>query len=466
MVATAAIAAATLAACSHSSLQQSVLPSAEGPQYTSALPDLGAMSPEALMVMRSPRYRACQTAPAGYAACYAILSDASISSDFAPDAKGCNHYPGCYLPSDLQGAYGITGAAASKGKGVTVAVVDAYGYTGGYNGLATDLATYRTLGGLPACGKGCFTVVNQKGGSSLPKPGKGNFAGWQGETALDIDMVSAICPRCNILLVEANNSQTSNLEAGVATALKMAKIVTNSWGGAEYTATKSLWDSHPGKVVIASSGDDGAGVLASYGGTPESQPCGFTGVVCVGGTSLNAAFGKYKGERVWEDFHLVYSGIVYNLGATGSGCSALVAKPSWQNDRGCKKRSATDISADADPITGVAIACLPCSKKNHGLIGGVGGTSASAPMIAAMYALAGNGTSLSNASQKIWTSGKSNFHDITLGFNDGKNLNPPFSDGDHATGLLCKKAIAYICNAKAGYDGPTGWGSPNGLGAL
>jgi subtilase family serine protease len=463
MVAMAAVAAATLAACSHSSLQQSMLPAQPNAPFASTLPDLGPMTPEALMVMQSRRYRACETAPTGYAACYAILSDASISGDAS---GGCNDRPGCYLPSDLQAAYGITSAAQSKGKGVTVAVVDAYGYGGGYSGLAKDLATYRTLGQLPACGQGCLTVVNQNGGSSLPKPGKGNYSGWQGEIALDIDMVSAICPNCNILLVEADNSKTSNLEAGVATAMKMANVVSNSWGGAEYAATETLWDSHPGKVIVASAGDDGAGVLSGYGGTPEAQPCGFTGVVCVGGTSLNAPFGNYKGEKVWEDFHLVYASAVYNLGATGSGCSAIVAKPSWQNDKGCKKRSATDVSADADPVTGVAIACIPCSKKNHGLIGGVGGTSAAAPMIAAMYALAGNAGSLKSAPQTIWTSGKSSFHDITQGFNDGKFLSPPFPSGDNATGLFCKKAISYICKARTGYDGPTGWGSPKGLGAF
>jgi hypothetical protein len=459
MVAMAAFAAATLAACSHSSLQQSLLPAQPAAQ-SPAFHAPGTITQEELTVMQSPRYRACETAPRGYESCYAILSNASVSPNLAPSAS-CLHLPGCYLPVDLQGAYGVTGAAKSRGKGVTVALVDAYGYTGGYKGAATDLATYRKFAGLPACGKGCFIVVNQAGGTKLPKPGSGSLAGWQGEEMLDVDMVSAICPKCKILLVQAASSSTTDLLKGEATALKKADYVSNSWGSVEQAAAYSLFDTHPGKVITASAGDDGAGVPPSqYNGAPESQPCGFTGVVCVGGTSLIVNNAVYASETVWQDFHYKYKGKVYNVGATGSGCSALVAKPSWQNDTGCTMRSATDISADADPITGVVIACTPCSSSaSNGLIGGVGGTSASAPMIAAMYALAGNAGSIGSAPQTIWTSSAGNFHDVTKGFNDAAHMNPPLSTGDKRTGLICTKAIAYICTAGPGYDGPTGLGA-------
>jgi subtilase family serine protease len=466
MVAMAAIAAATLAACSHSSLQQSLLPSQPNAAYPSAFSAPGVMTQEELLVMGSQRYRACGAAVPGYETCYAILSNATISPDLSP--RSCLHLPGCYMPVDLQGAYGITSAAKTKGKGVTLAVVDAYGYTGGYKGAAKDLATYRKFAGLPACGKTCFTILNENGGTKLPKPGTGGNAGWQGEEALDIDMVSAICPKCHILMIQANSASSNDLLKGEATALKKAKYVSNSWGSVEQAPAYPLFDSHAGAIITASAGDDGAGVpLNQYGPSPESQPCGFTGVVCVGGTSLLVSGGSYVSEKVWEDFHYKYKGKIYNLGATGSGCSAMVAKPSWQTDKGCKMRSATDISANADPITGVVITCSPCNGgASSGLQGGVGGTSASAPMIAAMYALAG-GASLGNAAaQKIWSSSAGNFHDVTSGFNDSAKMKPPLSSGDKKTGLICGSAIAYICKAGAGYDGPTGMGSPNGLGAF
>lgn len=466
MVAMAAAAAATLAACSHSSLQQSMLPS-QPDAYSNAFSAPGTVTQEDLLVMEAPRYRACEEAPRGYETCYAIFSRAAISE--RPSGGSCLHHPGCYMPVDLQGAYGISSASKTQGKGVTVAVVDAFGYSGGYRGASTDLASYRSFAKLPACGKGCFTILNQRGGTKLPKPGTGNNAGWQVEEALDVDMVSAICPNCHILLIQANSSLTNDLYAGVATALKKANYESNSYGSAEQNATSTLFDTHPGKVVVASAGDSGAGAPVSEGGnSPEVQPCGFAGVVCAGGTSLIASNGNYVSEKVWEDFHFIHKGKIYNLGATGSGCSAMVAKPSWQSDTGCTMRSATDVSVDADPNTGVVIACTPCAPSaRYGLIGGVGGTSASAPMIAAMFALAGGASLGSSAAQKIWTSSASNFHDVTSGFNDSAHIRPPLLNGsDRRTGLVCTTAIAYICQAGPGYDGPTGWGSPNGLGAF
>lgn len=472
-IALAVCTAAALAACSHSSLQQNVLPSQpalqySAPQVSSMFPELGPMPQEALAVMQAPRFRACDTAPRGYETCYAIMSRISINPNLSPRAS-CLHFPGCYVASDLQGAYGLTSASKSGGKGVTVAVVDAYGYTGGYKAAASDLAAYRKLAGLPPCGSTCFKIVNQAGGSKLPKPPPAKFFSWQGEEMLDVDMVSAICPNCKILLVQTNTSLNKDLLKGEVTALKMATIVSNSWGGAEVVPTYPVFDTHPGKVITASAGDDGAGAPVSQGGnSPESQPCGFTGVVCAGGTSLLVSHGSYVSEKVWEDFHYVYKHKAYDLGATGSGCSAMVAKPAWQTDTGCTMRSAVDISANADPITGVVIACTPCAKAYNltpPYLAGLGGTSESSPLIAAMYALAGNAGSLTSAPETIWTSGASNFHDVTSGFNDSAHLSPPLGT-DTRTGLICTTAIAYICKAGAGYDGPTGMGSPSGLGAL
>jgi hypothetical protein len=227
-----------------------------------------------------------------------------------------------------------------------------------------------------------------------------------------------------------------------------------------------FYDSDPHHVILASAGDDGAGFPSSLSGpgAREQQPCGFAGVVCVGGTSLTFRNGAYLREVVWDGLHPGHEcGAGNSPCATGSGCSALVAKPSWQHDKGCTKRSASDVSANADPYTGVAIVCTPCgaSSSTAPFLTFDGGTSESSPMVAAMYGLAGNAAKLANPAKTLWSKGgSSDFHVIPSGSNDRAGL----------TGLVCNAAIAYICKAgthmNGDYAGPTGWGSPNGVGAL
>jgi subtilase family serine protease len=454
IVRTIALAAVVLvAACSGGIAGRSLLPQA-GPQSVS----FGNLSVEELAVLEAPRELACPPAAApGYETCFAIMGAYALDPRLSPNAS-CLHLPGCYVASDLQSAYGVTAAAKSAGRGMTVAAVDAYGYPQ----ARKDLALYRKFVGLPPCGPGCLRIVNQTGGRKLPKPGAGSNWSWQGEQALDIDMISAICPNCKIVLVQTNSASSADLIAGEQTALKMATIISNSWGGPEQIATFPVFDTHPGKVITASAGDGGAGGAKSpgYRAAPEMQPCGFAGVVCVGGTSLVLNNGVRVSEVVWEDFHVKIKNKFYDLGATGSGCSAIVPKPSWQTDKGCTKRSASDVSANADPLTGVVTACTPCAQHygfSSSLLGGWGGTSESSPLIAAMYALAGNASALADPSATLWSKiGTSALNDITKGYNDKKGV----------TGLVCTAAIKYICTAGPGYDGPSGVGTPNGLGAL
>jgi subtilase family serine protease len=394
-----------------------------------------------------------------------------IAVGAAPDGEpACAHMPGCYGPSDLQAAYGLTNLVKNNGKNITVAAVDAYGYPGGYKGISKDLDTYRSAWKLPPCKSGCFKVVNQNGGTSLPKPGSGSNATWQGEEALDIDMISAACPNCKIVLVQANSDKFGELVGvGMPTALKMADVVSNSFGTGELSATAKsagwgFYDSDPHKVIVASAGDSGAGYPTSGLGSREQQPCGFAGVVCVGGTSLTIQNGKYVREVVWDGLHPGHEcGAGNSPCATGSGCSALVVKPSWQHDKGCAMRSAADTSANADPYTGVAIVCRPCgvSSSVAPFLTFDGGTSEASPLIAAMYALAQNASKLTNPPQTLWSkAGSSAFHAITSGYNDRAGV----------TGLVCTATIAYICKAgthmNGNYAGPIGWGSPNGVGAL
>ncbi len=320
-----------------------------------------------------------------------------------------------YGPSDLLSAYKLS---ASGGSGQTVAIVDAYNNPN----AEADLGVYRSHFGLPACttANGCFHKLNQNGAAgSYPR---GN-AGWGQEISLDLDMVSAICPNCHITLVEAKTATNANLATAENTAVaKGANVVSNSYGGSESGASNSAY-SHPGHVIVASAGDSGTGA---------SQPCSYATVVCVGGTSLNHA----GNSRGWSE--TVWSG-------TGSGCSAVVSKPSWQTDTGCSRRSEADVAAIADPNTGVAVYDSYGSRGQTGWLV-FGGTSVASPLVGAVYASAGNASS-QNAAQGVWNNAGANLFDVTSGSNGS-----------------C--SISYICNARVGYDGPTGWGTPNGTAAF
>jgi subtilase family serine protease len=333
-----------------------------------------------------------------------------------------------YGPSQLQSAYNLASAASSGGTGQTVAIVDAYDDPN----AASDLSTYRSQFGLPACttSNGCFTKVNENGQASpLPSPAPSSDD-WTGEESLDFDMVSAICPNCHILLVEADQPSDADLGTAVNTAVaKGAKYVSNSYGGSEDSSQVSedtQYYDHPGVAVTASAGDEGYG--AEY-------PAASQYVVSVGGTALNTA----SNSRGWSE-------TVWNTSSTegtGSGCSAYDAKPSWQKDTGCSKRTISDVSAVADPATGVAVYD---SFNGEGGWNVYGGTSASSPIIASVYALAGTPAAGTNPASYPY-SHTTSLNDVTSGKNGS-----------------CSPA--YLCTAGAGYDGPTGLGTPNGTAAF
>ncbi|MFH9549463.1 peptidase S8 [Streptomyces sp. NPDC017435] len=335
--------------------------------------------------------------------------------------------PTGYGPSDLQDAYGLTDAASSSGSGETIAIVDAYDDPN----AAADLAKYRTYYGLPACtvANGCFKKVSQSGSTtSLPSAD----SGWAEEESLDLDMAGAVCPNCKILLVEATSSSMANLGKAVNEAVTLgAKFVSNSYGGSESSSDTSYDTSyfkHAGVAITVSAGDEGYG--AEY-------PAASKYVTSVGGTALSTS-STTRGwtEKVWN---------TSSTEGTGSGCSAYDAKPTWQTDTGCAKRTISDVSAVADPATGVSV------YDSYGVTAGwytFGGTSASAPIIAAVYALAG-------------TPGSSDYP-ASYPYADTSALNDVTS-GSNGT---CSSSAAYLCTAKSGYDGPTGLGTPQGTDAF
>src|SRR5580692_8538786 len=347
-----------------------------------------------------------------------------------------------YGPSQFQAAYKLTAASAADGSGTTVAVVDAFNDPT----AARDLATYRSAAGLPALTSGQFTQYNQTGQTS-PLPATAPAGDdWTLEEALDVDMVSAICPLCKIDLVEATNDTGNGLyiaEQTAATTLG-AKYISNSWGGSETSSDTSMDSQYfgvSGVVYTASAGDGAysAGVI---------YPATSSHVVGVGGTTLNTASNS-RGwtESVWE---------TSTTEGTGSGCSAFEPTPSWQSSislisSACSHRVDNDVAADADPNTGAAV--YDTTNGNGGW-NEVGGTSESSPMIAAVFALAGNnGNGGDNAADSIYTH-TANLYEVTAS-NNG-TCTPPAADS-----VLCTAT-----GAAHTYNGPTGWGTPEGLGAF
>ncbi len=342
--------------------------------------------------------------------------------------------PTGYGPTQIQSAYKLSGLSSG---GRTVAIVDAFDDPR----AESDLATYRKTYGLAPCttANGCFKKVNESGASS-PLP-SGDY-GWAEEESLDLDAVSSACPDCHIVLVEASSANTPDLTAAEDAAARTAGVaaISNSWGGSEDSTILSddAHFNHPGIAITASSGDSGYGVI---------WPASSQYVTAVGGTSLSTA----SNARGWNE--TAWSG-------AGSGCSAFEPKPSWQTDTGCAKRTVADVSADADPNTGLGVydtynSCGSSGLCDYliqlGIVQGldgwaqVGGTSLSSPLTASIYALAGNTASITYGSYAY--SHTTSLFDVTSGSNG-----------------TCSPS--YLCTAGPGYDGPTGLGTPDGTGAL
>ena len=349
--------------------------------------------------------------PAGVARCFAhVVTDARGEPRNGKAGPGATTAPSGYGPNDLRSAYNITTNGTA-----TIAIVD----SGGYTNAEADLAVYRSQFGLPPCttANGCFKKVNQNGlQGSYPRDDNG----WAQESALDLDMASAMCPGCKLILVEANSATLANLAASVRTAASLgATVISNSYGGSE--SGSSSYESaynQPGRAVTVSTGDSGYGTQF-----PASSPH----VIAVGGTHLvRSSTARGWTETAWS--------------SGGSGCSTTYAKPSFQSDPLCTKRMEADVSAVGDPNTGVAV-YGPNHSRSQWMV--FGGTSVSAPLIGGIYGVTGHGPG--DASQIYAHAGSLN--DVTGGTNG--------SCGG-----------TYFCTSGAGYDGPTGLGTPNGTGAF
>lgn len=350
----------------------------------------------------------------GYATCDALVKTDKLHR---LQADASTPPATALTPSNIQAAYDLPG---DGGAGQTVAIVDAYGDSS----AESDLAVFRSEYGLPACtsANGCFRMSDQIGGTDFPA----DDAGWATETSLDLDAVSATCPACHILLIQANSATVADLGTATDTAVRLgAKFVSNSYGisGEDPSETGYADYDHSGVVIAAAAGD-----IANVVNWPASDP----DVVAVGGTSLKADTASARGwdETVWT--------------SGGSGCSKYEPQPAYQVGlgTGCARRATADISADADPYTGLAI------YDTLGQSGWLqaGGTSLAAPLVTAMYAMAGDPAPGTFPVTYPYVHGGSHLFDVTQGSNGG-----------------CGNVL---CSAGVGWDGPTGLGTPDGLGAL
>jgi len=384
---------------------------------------------------------------------------------------------GSLTPANLISAYGLAGATPPSTQ--TIALVDAYDDAT----IAGDLEVFAKQFGLPACNEanGCFRKVNQNGKAApLPASSGEKERGWAQEIATDVEVAHGVCQSCHILLVEAKSNANSDLYAAEQTAVALgANEDSNSWGGQEGSADSSAFN-HPGTVITASSGDYGyldwfSDEPAAYANYPASSPH----VIGVGGTRLTLNSAKaWESETVWNDGG-ASGGFLEGAGASGGGCSGHFVASSWQQSVpdwtsvGCgSARAVTDISADGDPYSGVAV--YDSTETPHGEKGwsAIGGTSVASPIIASIFALAGGAQGVAYPAQLLYENlqqGPASLHDVTIGSN-GECLRK-FHKNTGVSGCtsaedaqICSARL--ICLAGPGYDGPSGVGTPNGLAAF
>jgi len=375
-----------------------------------------------------------------------LRSPSAVSSAAAAAPTG-------FGPADLQSAYGIDPTKLATSAVPIVAITDAFGYPN----LEADLAIYRQTYGLPACtvANGCLKIVgvNAQGTqtTTLPKPPPAGDD-WTVETALDVDMVSAACPLCKILVVQGSSDQDASLDAAQNLAASLgAAVISDSWGSAEQPGEASTiatsdatFYNHPGVAIFVASGDHGWNDTIQppppKTNPPPPPPTGpgypatSAHTIAVGGTHLVKAPGTARGwnETAWATTADTSSG------AGGSGCSLSVPKPAYQAASPCNFKANSDISAVADLATGLAV--YNTNAGNPGWVV-VGGTSAASPFVAAIFAATGNG---SQSSGKFIADNATKLFDVTFGSNG-----------------TCPAGQDLVCNAHVGWDGPTGFGTPN-----
>jgi len=436
--------------------------------------------------------RVCAAKRPGVASCYAeirkvVRKGTEGARPFrvaaGATASGTIGPAGGLTPGDLGSAYGLT---TTGGSGQTVAVVDAYNDPN----INADLQSFDTHYGLATCSttNGCLRVVNQSGGSTLPA---NDTSGWSVEETLDVETVHSVCQGCKVILVEANSPLNTDLATAENTAVALgAGEVSNSFGGPESGTSASFQAAfnHPGVVLTASAGGSGYYFYDRLAATNQPGiPAAYNTTVSVGGTSLYLGQGAARqSETVWNDNgvrDVLQQALAAPLGAGGGGCSTLFSAQhrqtslgAWGSTRCGSKRLVSDVSAVADYLTGFDIydsynCGSACSPAPGWLT--VGSTSLSSPIIAAAYGLAGGAHGVAYPALTLYGH-QGNAYDVTTGGNGwcaGEGAAQCPNPNSLGYGIVdCAYTVGgtvaagdRACDALAGYDGPTGVGSPDGI---
>jgi subtilase family serine protease len=386
---------------------------------------------------------ACSGGPPGAMTCLAQVLTESLRPALASAQP---RVPAGYGPGQFHHAYSLPNltphvkGTSGRRKPQTIAIVDAYSSRTAF----ADLTHFDSTFGLPVFPRcttkieaACFQVMNERGGTTLPASGVPS--GWDIEISLDVQVAHEICQNCKIMLVEATSASFANLAAAENTAVANgADVVSNSYGsyGADSTlggTGLSAYD-HPGHAIVVAAGDSGFG---------PSYPADLDTVVAVGGTDLRMSGGTYASETTWNNGP---------SSATGSGCDDTSLAPTWQRAVttwaavGCGIfRGMNDVSADADPSTGAAVYD---SAGGGGWIE-IGGTSLAAPLIAGVYGLAANSSTVAYPASLAYAHPGA-LHDVTSAGNLPGTPSFPCT-------------VIRQCTARPGYDLPTGMGTPDGL---
>jgi len=351
---------------------------------------------------------------------------------------------GTMTPTDVLTAYNIPSSAKANGKIVALmelpsihALDDVNAYRAAFNIPALAACPTNSSGVPVPNGTACFARVGEDG--TVNSVTTTDCPGWSGETGLDMDMVSAACPDCSIVLVEANTTGDLDAMQAIAATVVHAEVASNSWGGPEQQDDQSPYQ-QTGITILAASGDQG--YLDEADGNGQAVGANFPAssvyVMAVGGTTLNKSGSSYS-EVVWNDGA--------QGGAGGSGCSGEFATPSYQSTSGfsfgsCTERASVDVSAAAEFTPTQSSGGIAAYDADDNGWNAVVGTSAATPLWAAIMVRLGLGGSDQHA---LFYKNIAAFNDVTSGNNDNDNL--------------CSDVM---CTAGTGWDGPTGLGSPNG----
>lgn len=424
-------------------------------------------------------------------------------------ADNTNTIPGTqgtcgYSPIELQTAYSLTSdyGQGLEGQGQTIVIIDAFGSPT----LRQDLAAFNTHYHLPQMTKTSFQIQYPAG--VFPDPPDADM-----ETTLDVEWAHAAAPKANIVLLLVPSLEYDQLEEAAVYALSnhLGNTISNSYGSPEAFTNPGdmvIWNSIGelgaalGVSLNFSTGDSGD-FAAATGVVTVSTPSNSPYVTAVGGTSV-ALYGNgnnhIKFQTGWGNnaTQITYVGngapidpppALGFIGGGGGGESRFFSKPAWQQHLPGKGRQMPDVSAVADPYTGVEIVVTQAGQV---MTGTIGGTSVACPFFSGIWAIANQkaGHPLGLAGPHLYHLPSNAFYDVGA-HSSPTNLAGVVFDQTGSTYYSASQLAAPLENTRSffsalwdygggaffelsfgtdsslttgpGWDNVTGMGTPNGL---